>query len=94
MTKEKQKNIIFGVLIIVVIGVTAFMLLRDKNKITKSVSDTLNPTITTPKIPERIENDIFTSTEFKELQDYSPSSFPLEPKGKDNPFLPFGTTIQ
>lgn len=89
MTKEQQKNIILIVIMAAVIGVTAFLLMRDTQDVTTSVNDTLNQTGTTPTIPTRIENDIFTSSEFKDLKDYSPTSFPLQPKGRDNPFVPF-----
>ncbi|MGB0757697.1 MAG: hypothetical protein ACPGO5_04555 [Patescibacteria group bacterium] len=89
LNKETQKNILLAVVMIVAIGGTLFFV--NKNSDTsdrRSLEDTLNP-VGSSGVPQRVEDDIFESDEFNELEDYSPVSFPLEPKGRENPFTPF-----
>ena len=88
--KEQKKNIILGVVMAVIVIGTLIIFFKSRTPRTavNSVDDTYVPQRSVA-IPSRVEEDIFQSEEFIELEDYTPSSFPLEPRGRENPFQPF-----
>lgn len=90
--EDKKKNIILiSIMIIALVGTLFLVLKKDEQYIAPSTSleDALVDFDGGPTISNRVESDIFSSEDFKSLQEYSDQAFELEPRGKKNPFEPF-----
>lgn len=92
---QKKKNIILVVSMVVVIGLTLFILLRNSSdKSAKSIDDTVYKPGTSTPLPSILDESIFESEDFKKLQDFSTQKLDTGKKGRVNPFEPFQISVE
>lgn len=92
---KKNKNLILLVLMIAAIGLTVFLLLqKNGGSDVKTIEDSVLLDAPAPRIPQGLSEEIFSSDDFKKLEDFSDKNLEVDKKGRVNPFEPFQISIE
>jgi hypothetical protein len=94
---QKKKNVILVTVMVIIIGVTVFIAFKDKfiGGPDFNIDDTLiSPAFPGSRIPKNIAEEVFLSTDFKDLKDYSTRELSTSTEGRSNPFEPFQIELE